>query len=209
MTEPNSHEDSRTDTREPDEDLGAGPKTEAASVTRRRRAGRRSPGQIVRHPAFPWILALVFLASAVAFALLWLGARGGAEGEDEVLTTSRRFLEALTTFSAGTIDDDVERIRSFAVGRFADEVDEQFGQERIAALKDNKAVSTGRVESVFIQQLEGSTATVFGVLTQTFENEALPAPRVEVLRVEVQLIETQDGWKVSSVSLFQTPALGP
>jgi hypothetical protein len=163
---------------------------------------------VVRHPAFPWTLAALFLALAVAFAALWLGARGGDEREPEVLAASRRFLEALTNFSAETIEQDVREIRSFGVGQFLEELDETFSESFIADLKEKRGVSVGEIESVHVQSLRGSTATVFGVVTQTLDNASLPAPRVEVLRAEIQLIETPDGWRVSSVSALQVPGAG-
>jgi hypothetical protein len=43
------------------------------------------------------------------------------------------------------------------------------------------------------------------VVNETIVNASLPAPRAEVLRVELELIETPEGWKVSSVQLLQTP----
>jgi hypothetical protein len=111
----------------------------------------------------------------------------------------------LTTFSAETIDQDVEEIRGFAVGQFAEEVDQTFSGDRIAAIEENEVVSTGRVRSVYVQTLEGSTATVFGVVNETIVNASLPAPRGDVLRMELEMIETPEGWKVSSVEILQSP----
>jgi hypothetical protein len=151
---------------------------------------------------------VVFLAATVAFAFLWLGARGGDEREAEVLSTSRRFLVALTNFSGETIERDVQEIRALGVGQFSQELDETFSESFVANLRENRGVSAGQVEEVYVQSLEGSTATVFGVVTQTLDNDSLPAPRVEILRAEVQLIETPDGWRVSSVSALQSPGAG-
>ncbi len=163
---------------------------------------------MVRHPAFPWTLAVLFLALAVGFAALWLGARGGDDREPEVLATSRRFLQALTNFSGGTIEQDVQQIRSLGVGQFSEELEETFSDSFIADLKENQGVSVGEIESVYVQSLDGSTATVFGVVTQTLDNASLAAPRVEVLRAEIQLIETPEGWRVNSVSALQSPGSG-
>ena len=173
---------------------------------RSRRWGIR---RVARHPALPWGLAALLLVSTVTFAVLWLGARGTDQQQVEVADTSRRFLAALTTFSAKTIEDDVAQIRDFAVGNFATEVDATFSPSRIAAIRGNEAVSTGRVKSVFVQSIEGSSATVFGVVNETIVNDDLPAPRLDVLRVELGLVETPGGWKVNSVRILQSPGPAP
>jgi hypothetical protein len=165
--------------------------------------------RVLGHRTLPWALFAVALVAAVTFAVLWLTDSGTDEAATEVRDTSRRFLAALTNFSAQTIEGDVEEIRSFGVGRFAEEVEETFSPSRIAAIRQNEVVSTGRVESVFVQTIEGSTATVFGVVNETIVNAVSVAPRVEVLRVELELIETPEGWKVSSVAILQSPAAAP
>jgi hypothetical protein len=182
------------------------PKT---SPGKRRRPGL-SPGRIVRHRAFPWVLFGIALAAAVTFALLWASGIGSAdERQAEVRDTARRFLTALTNFSADRIDQDVAEIRAFGVGQFAEEVEQTFSEERLAAIRGNQVVSTGRVESVFVQSLEGSTASVFAVVNETIVNASLTAPRADVLRVELEMIETPDGWKVSTVEILQSPGAVP
>lgn len=153
-------------------------------------------------------MAALAAAAAVTFAILWLGARSADARQEEVVSTARRFLLALTNFSAETIEEDVDQIRTFAVGQFASEVNTTFSDERIQAITDSEAVSTGRVQSVFIQSLSGSTGTVFGVVRETIVNETLPAPRVDLLRIELGMIETPEGWQVSSVEILQSPGAG-
>jgi hypothetical protein len=150
------------------------------------------------------------MVAAVTFALLWASGFGsGEERQAEVRDTARRFLTALTNFSAERIDQDVAEIRAFGVGQFAEEVEQTFSEDRLAAIRENQVVSTGRVQSVFVQSLEGSTASVFAVVNETIVNASLTAPRADVLRVELELIETPDGWKVSTVEILQSPGTVP
>jgi Mce-associated membrane protein len=165
--------------------------------------------RIVRGPALPWALAALATAAAVIFALLWLGLRGEVAPREEVASTARGFLLALTNFDAATIDRDVEEIRSYAVGDFAREVEQTFSQERIQAIRDSEATSVGRIRDVFVQSVEGATATAFGVVNETVQNTASPAPTTDVLRVELVLVETAEGWRVSSVQILQSPAEAP
>ena len=122
---------------------------------------------------------------------------------------ARQFMSSLTNFQAATIDRDVTRIRSFAVGDFADQVDQFFDATAIADIKEAEARSVGRIKSVFVQTLNGPTASVFGVVTEIVTNNSSPTPTSETVRLDVQMIQTAAGWKVSSVEILQSPGTAP
>jgi Mce-associated membrane protein len=163
----------------------------------------------LRDPRLPWILAGVAAVIAIAFAVLWLGLRGQLAPQRQVEATARGFLLALTNFDAATIDRDVEEIRSYAVGDFAREVQQTFSPDRIEAIRASEATSVGRIRDVFVQSIEGDTATAFGVVNETVQNTTSPAPTSDVLRTELVLVRTTQGWKVSSVQILQSPAEAP
>src|SRR5918996_1713476 len=96
--------------------------TEEPPVASRRRAS-----------ILPWVLVAVAVAGAAAFAVLWQGAEAEQRAENELRDRARAFVLALTNFSSDSIQADVEEIRSFATGRFAEEVDTLFGEQTIAA----------------------------------------------------------------------------
>jgi hypothetical protein len=127
----------------------------------------------------------------------------------QVASIARNFLVALTNFQAATIDRDVARIRSYATGDFAQQVRTFFDAQAIQTLKDAQAKSTGRVQSVFVETLNGGTATVFGLVNETVTNRSQPTARAEVLRVEIQLIDASEGWKVARVDILQLPTGSP
>jgi ABC-type sugar transport system ATPase subunit len=122
------------------------------------------------------------------------------------LREHNRFLIAFTNFKGETIDADVQDIRSFAVGDFADQVRTFFAPDAVKAIREAKATSVGRVQNLFVESLSGGSATVFGVVSEAVTNAANPTPRTEVLRVEVELIDTTAGWKVNRVNILQSPA---
>lgn len=185
------------------------PAAKPADPAEPRRRTPPSARKVLRQPALPWSLFALAAAAAVTFAVLWRVDAGADRAATEVRDAARRFLSVLTNFSAQTIEKDIEEIRAFAEGRFANEVQVTFSEERVAAIQENEVVSTGRVRSVFVQTLEGSTATVFGVVNETVVNASLTAPRADVLRVELEMIETPEGWKVSSVQILQSPGGAP
>jgi Mce-associated membrane protein len=150
-------------------------------------------------------LLAVAVAAAITFALLWRGAKTGEHKRTQVAAVANRFLIALTNFQGETIDADVREIRSFAVGDFADQVNTFFDPDATMALRDAKAKSVGRVQNLFVESLSGSSATVFGVVNEQVTNTANPTPRGDVLRIEIELIDTKAGWKVNRVNILQSP----
>ena len=159
--------------------------------------------------AIPWALFVLALAAAVVFATLWQGARSSNRSRAEVAATATRFVTALTNFKAETITADVARIRSFAVGDFADQVGQFFGPQAIDALRRARAHSAGQVQAVFVESLHGGTASVFAVINETVTNASSSTPRTETLRLDMQLIDTRAGWKVNQVNILQSPSSAP
>ena len=160
--------------------------------------------RVLNWRVFPWVLAVVLLGTTLANYWLLRNERNEDAQVEEIQDTASDFLFALTNFSAKTIDEDVKRLQGYAVGQFADEVEETFSPERIQQIKQAKVESVGEVRTVFVEDVNGESATVFGVVNETVTNAASQAPRTDVLRVELEMVETIDGWKVSQVNILQT-----
>jgi hypothetical protein len=112
----------------------------------------------------------------------------------------------MTNFGSDTIERDVEEIRSFATGTFASEVDELFGTQTIAAIKEAEATSTGRVEKIFVQELDADSSSVFAVVSEEVANKNMAEPRADVIRMEISLVRQDEQWKINRIDLFQTQA---
>ena len=165
---------------------------------------KRLPWRVI----IPWTLVVITAAAAVTFGLLWNDLRAEDEQRAEVRSAAAEFVSALTNFSSATIDVDAARIKSFAVGDFAEEVDTFFGEEATAAIKEAEAESTGEIESLFVQSMDEDEASVFGVVSETITNSVATDPQTDLLRLEVGMIKTADGWKVNRVEIFQAPGTG-
>ena len=166
---------------------------------------KRLPWRVI----VPWTLFVMAVAAAVTFGLLWNDFRLEDERRAEVEAEATEFVHALTNFSAETIDVDAARIKSFAVGDFAEEVEAFFGEDAAAAIKQAEAESSGEIESLFIQSLNDEEASVFGVVSATITNSVATDPQTDLLRLEVGMIQTTDGWKVNRVEIFEAPGAGP
>ncbi len=157
---------------------------------------------------FPWVIAGVAIGLAILFFFLWRGEAGEEGRRDEVAVAATQFLTALTNFSGETIEQDVAEIEAFAVGDFAEQVRTFFNPRAKEALARARARSVGRVQRVYVQSVGDDSASVFGVVNETVTNRAQRTPRQEVLRIEIDMIETTDGWKVNRVNILQSPGAG-
>ena len=159
----------------------------------------------------PWILVVLTTAAAIVFAVLWQRAETGGSSADRqraaVVSAATDFANALTNFKASTIQADVRRIRSFAVSDFAQQVDQLFSPTIIQALQKAKVESVGRVQSVFVESVDGPQASAFAVVQETRTKPGSP-PQSETLRMDIQMLDTKDGWKISNLNLLETPSNG-
>jgi hypothetical protein len=153
----------------------------------------------------PWVLFAVALIAAIVFGVLWLQATAEQQEADDVRATATDVALALTNFSAKTIDQDVAEIEQHAVGRFAEEVDVFFGKEAIAAIEEAEGASEGKIESVFVQEIEGEDASAFVVVSETVRNARLAEARTDTIRFDISMIQTPDGWKADNVDIIQSP----
>lgn len=160
---------------------------------------------VAQRPYLPWAVAGVSLGFAILFAILWQSAEGPNRRRAEVADSARAFLVALTNFSGETIDHDAAEIASYAVGDFEDQVQTFFNARAKQALRKARARSEGRVQKLFVESLSGETASVFGVVSERISNSATRNPRSEVLRIEIDMIESKTGWKVNRVNILQSP----
>ena len=173
------------------------------------RAIGRGAVRAIRSRVLPWTLLVLTLLGAAYLAQQWREERVEQDRSKVIIAVARDFMSALTNFQAATIDRDVQRIRGYAVGDFADQVDTFFNKEAVDGIKEADARSVGRVSSVFVQSLSGATASVFGVVNQIVTNQTSPTPTREVVRLDVQMIQTAAGWKVSRVEILQSPGTTP
>lgn len=181
--------------------------TERKEPGRFRRAGRAARSLPWRF-ILPWTLFAIAAAFAILFGMLWLQDVREEDELDEVRATAQRFALALTNFSADTIDEDVEEIKAFATGTFAEEVDTFFGPEAVDAIEEADASSTGEVRGLFVQDHDDGRASVFAVVDETIQNTVLDDPQSDILRLEMGLTRTDGDWKIDRVDIFQAPGSG-
>lgn len=151
----------------------------------------------------PWAIAAMAVITAIVTTVQWRSLAGDAEAREAVASTAAEFMATLTNWDASDgLEDTRESLREAGTGRFLDEVDELFGGPLGADLEAAQAVSTGEVQDVFTQSIEGDTAIVFAVALQTLESELSDQPDVTVRSAKLTLERTEEGWLVENVQLL-------
>jgi len=79
----------------------------------------------------------------------------------------------------------------------------------VAALQQSQAKSAGQVRRLFVESISGDSASVFGVVEQAVTNSAQPTARTELVRIDIEMIESTQGWKVNRVTILQSPGQTP
>lgn len=171
-------------------------------------ADARTRVPLRRRPALAWTVAAIAAVAAVAFALAWAPLYADARARDEVRRSAQDLLLHVTTFEGATIDEWVQETQRLATDDYAEEVNALFDAELRAALREGEARSVGRVVNLFVQDVDGDTASVFAVLRQTITNAATPTPVEDELRMQVDLRRVDGTWKAAKVEVLG-PQSGP
>jgi hypothetical protein len=151
-------------------------------------------------------LAVAGFAGTGYFGKAWLAQRSSNAELAQVRSTAAGFVTALTNFDPGTVDADFGRIQSYATGSFATQARQFFGSSIRQQLETAGAASRGQVEDLFSESMSGSAATVFAVVDQTYLNDKLTSAAADTLRLELSMTDGASGWKISAVTVVQSPA---
>ena len=152
---------------------------------------------------------MIAVVVAATFAALWWDYKSAEATREEVEEVAADFIQALTDFSADTIETDVQELQRFAIGDFADEVDTFFGPEAIELIKEAEATSEGDIQGIYVQRLGDGSASIFALVSETITNAEVSEPQTDTVRIEIEMIETKaDGWKVADVQILQAPGSG-
>lgn len=158
-----------------------------------------------------WLLRgglVVTTLAAVVFAFLWVQATGRVD-ELEALDQDRETVSlqaidvarALTNWDAADgMDAELATLRDLGSGAFLDEIDLQFGGDLAAQLQSLGLSSTGTVEEVFVQSLEGDEASVYATVTQQYHTQDRSTAPLS-LPVTMQLERVDGAWLVRVVTV--------
>ncbi|MFC0081095.1 hypothetical protein ACFFRE_02835 [Aciditerrimonas ferrireducens] len=214
---------------EPDEGdpraSASGPSPLEAGSADKPGSGRRTDGprtaRTVRRSAFLAALAAAVLCAlaAIGFGLAWANLEGTQQATSQVEAVSRAFVLDLTNLTPQTVDQRITDLLAASTGSFANQARSFFdsGNPPVRdALISAKAVEQGQIRSLAVEQVNGSTASSFAVVDVSYTNDKLSSPQSDVLRLQLDLVKTAAGWRVSNVTVLdgatggvlQTPGSG-
>lgn len=151
----------------------------------------------------PWAVAFVAVVVAVVTTVRWQALASEASTREDVAASAGGFMLDLTTWDASDgLADTREELRGSGTGRFVDEVDQLFGGPLGADLESADARSTGEVQDVFTQSIDGDTAVVFAVALQRLESNLAPEPDITVRSARLTLERVDGVWLIENVELL-------
>jgi Mce-associated membrane protein len=154
-------------------------------------------------------VAVLGIAGTVFFYVRWKDLDDQAAQRDEVEDSAQEFLQALFTWDGTTIDDDFDRILSYATGDFEQEAQSTFNDDEIRqSLRENRAGSRADELDTFVRSINGDEARVFAVVDQTAANQEFPEGRSDTVRIEIGMTREDGEWKVFDVNVLDGLSLG-
>jgi hypothetical protein len=180
---------------------------------------------MIRRLARSRIAAGVALTGGIALAGFGVAAAadsgdGGVPDPDpDELALVERFAGAVTTFDAGRVEADIERILDLGTPAFADEFRSTMGETFVADLQASGSVSSGEiVAGPTLQRVDDGTAVFFVVVNQQITapsaapadgegtdgsgQGAQPTPQSRIVRVGLLVQVDRDQDLVTSVQVL-------
>ena len=192
-----------------DETVAEEPRPETDEPEVKGMDGDRRSGGLLR-TALPWIIAVLALALAGWFALQASQLRAQEAARTDALTAGELAALQLTTFTGAGIDEWVEKTKTLATDKFAQELNTQYDQKLRADLRELDVESVGEMLNSFVQSMDGDKAMVFTVLRQTTRYPTFDQTVEDEVRFEISLERVEDTWQVSDAQLLSpTPPLQP
>jgi hypothetical protein len=151
------------------------------------------------------LVGLIGILGTLVFATLWLLEVRSDRQADRAEDTARDFVVALTNFDGDTINEDFDRIESYATDDFVEDLDRFFDAETRQALATVQASSRGQIRHIYMQSFDDGRARFFAVVDQTIANSKLPAPQSDELRLEFGLRQVNGNWRVYDLRVLQAP----
>jgi len=164
-----------------------------------------------RRPS-PWLVPLLLIVTAfslvlaIGFGIAWSNLQSQQNTRATVKRVAHDFLVALTNFRPDNLDSDLGNLQTYATGDFAKQANQFFGTSIRQALEQVQASSEGQIRYLFVQSVDGDQASVYAWVDQTFTNDKLTSLQTDTLQVSLSLTETSSGWKISQVSVLNSPS---
>jgi hypothetical protein len=193
---------------------GTGPIHRPGALGRllRRGGGARTQGA-GRSEGPSWLVPVLLAVTTVAlflallFGLAWSNLNSQQQAQTAVKNVARQFLVAYTNFTPKNLDAKFQTLQDLATGNFVNQADQIFGSDIRQALKAAQVSSEGEVRYLDVETIQGDQASVYAWVDQTAVNNKVPKPFTDTLQMQLTLVDTNQGWKMSSARVLNSPTL--
>jgi hypothetical protein len=156
------------------------------------------------------VVLLLLMVFAPSIAPLKLGAARSAieaETDRDIERVASRFARNFLSIDYRTLDADFSDIQKDTTGKLRGDLSRILNLIR-EPYRNTKSTSSGRVTDVQVLSRTEDTASVGVVVELTVRNEKQRRPQEATRSMELTLVKTSSGWKVSDARNLPTPSSG-
>lgn len=155
---------------------------------------------------------MVCAVAAVGFGLAWANLQAQQTANGQITAVARAFVLDLTNLTPKTVDARIGDLLAASTGQFEAQARSFFSGGIRQELEKAQPVEQGQVRSLDVESHQGTNASVFAVVDDSYVNPALEASgqgrQSDVLRLDLGLTQTPQGWKVATVTVLDGPSGG-
>ncbi|MFP5298984.1 MAG: hypothetical protein ACLGHL_08365 [Actinomycetota bacterium] len=165
----------------------------------------------------PWLIAIVALVLAGAFAFLWIGERDTSSDEiDSALateipraeTTANEVILAITNFDAQTFESVQDDLLPLTTGPFRADYQELLDAGLGEALEQGAIDSTGEiVDGPYIGMSSSERGVAVARVVQEVTSRATPGGRTVFMVLRLDLVKEGARWKADSLDVLAQSTL--
>jgi hypothetical protein len=168
-----------------------------------RRATKRWPLRLAT------TVAVLGVAGTIGFGVAWHNLDSQQGNVSAAKKQAQNYIVALTNFDPKGLDNEINRIESYATGNFKTSISQFFSNDTRKSLLSSNAASRGQVRAIYPQSNSGGHVTFFAVVDDTIANNKLSAPASDEIDMTVDMVNTSQGWRVANNTFLQSPLFSP
>ena len=154
-------------------------------------------------------VAVLGVAGTIGFGYGYLHLNGQQSDVSAAKKQAQNYIIALTNFDPKGLDNEINKIESYATGNFKTSISQFFSNDVRKGLLATNAASRGEVRSIYPQSNSGGRISFFAVVDDTIANNKLQAPASDQIDMTVDMVKTSQGWRVANNTFLQSPLFSP
>jgi hypothetical protein len=166
-------------------------------------SGRRWPLRLATS------VAALGVAGTIGFGYGYFHLSGQQNDVSAAKKQAQNYIVALTNFDPKGLDNEINKIESYATGNFKTSISQFFSNDVRKSLLASNAASRGEVRSIYPQSNSGGRVSFFAVVDDTIANNKLQAPQSDEIDMTVDMVKTSQGWRVANNTFLQSPLFSP